>query len=200
MMSSKSLKRSILVALLSSISFLIMLISFPLPIFPTFLTLDFSDLPAIIGAIVLGPGAAVLIEGLKNFLHYLIVGSFTGVPIGELANFIAGTLYILGGSWIYRKSRSTRSLYWGLLSGTLLMTVVMAVLNYFVIFPAYALFLGFSTAQAVNMAQMANHQIHNLFTLIVFAILPFNLLKGLILTFIVIPVYNRLKGFLRSYA
>ena len=199
-MSNHSLKRSITVALLAALSFLIMLISFPLPIFPAFLTLDFSDLPAIIGAIIFGPGAGIVIEGLKNLLHYLIVGSFTGVPIGEVANFLAGSIYILGGAWIYKKSQTTKNLLGGLLAGTVIMSVVMAFLNYFIIFPAYAIFMGFSTSQAVNMARMANHQIHNLFTLIIFAILPFNLLKGLVLTFIIIPVYNRLKGFIKTFA
>ncbi len=199
-MKTQSLKRRITIALLSAISFLIMLISFPLPIFPVFLTLDFSDLPAIIGAIILGPFAGVAIEGLKNILHYLIVGSFTGVPVGEAANFVAGSIYILGGTWIYKKSRSSKSLFAGLLTGTVLMTILMGVLNYFFIFPAYAMFLGFSIDSAVAAAQSTNHQIHSLFTLIIFAILPFNLLKGIILTLIAVPVYNRLKGYFKSYA
>jgi riboflavin transporter FmnP len=199
-MKTHALKRRITVALLSALSFLIMLISFPLPVFPVFLTLDFSDLPAIIGAILFGPLAGIAIEGLKNILHYLIVGSFTGVPVGEAANFLAGSFYILGGAWIYKKSRSTKSLFTGLLFGTVLMTLLMGVLNYYVIFPAYAMFMGFSIDNAVAVAQGANHQIHSLFTLIVFAILPFNLLKGMIMTLIAVPVYNRLKGYFRNYA
>ncbi|TCP29224.1 riboflavin transporter FmnP [Scopulibacillus darangshiensis] len=192
-MKTTSLKQTVSVALLSAIAFLIMVFSFPMPLFPVFLTLDFSDVPAIVGTIMFGPVAGIVIEGLKNLLHYLLIGSATGVPVGELANFIAGSLLIVTGTWIYRKRKTTGSLIGGLLFGTVIMTIVMSIANYFIIFPSYAMFLGFGIDQAVAAANAANHSIHNLLTLIVFAVLPFNLLKGIILTVIIIPIYIRLR-------
>lgn len=170
--------------------------AFPIPLFPGFLTLDLSDIPALIGAILLGPGAGIAIEGIKNILHVLLVGSvFTAVPVGELANFAAGTILILVCTWLYRKKPSIQTLIAGMIAGTLMMTVIMAIANYYLIFPSYAMFLGFSINQAVAQAQAANHAIHNLLTLIVYSVLPFNLLKGFILTCVVIPVYARLRNY-----
>lgn len=185
-----------MVSLLSTIGFLIMYAAFPIPLFPGFLTLDLSDIPALIGAILLGPGAGVAIEGIKNILHVLLVGSlFTAVPVGELANFAAGTILILVCTWLFRKKPSVHMLAAGMIAGTLMMAIIMAIANYYVIFPSYAMFLGFSVSQAVAAAQAANHGIHNLLTLIVYSVLPFNLLKGLLLTCVMIPVYARLRNY-----
>lgn len=195
-MMQSSLKKMILVSLLSAIGFLIMLIAFPVPMIPGFLTLDFSDLPALIGAMILGPIAGIAIELIKNILHVLLTGSLTVVPIGEMANFSAGSILILVSWLFYRKKRSLSALATGMIIGTLAMTIIMSVANYYLIFPGYALFLGFSINAAVSMAQSANHSIQNLLTLIVYGVAPFNLLKGIALTILIIPVFARLRGFI----
>lgn len=173
-----------------------MLIAFPVPMLPGFLTLDFSDLPALIGAILLGPGAGILIEALKNILHVLLSSSLTVVPVGELANFTAGSILIIVSWLFYRRSYSLVWLSFGMIFGTLAMTAIMAVVNYFIIFPSYAFFLGFSIHAAVGVAAAANHSIHSLMTLIVYGVVPFNLLKGIALTIIMLPVCLRLKSFI----
>ncbi|TGA97148.1 ECF transporter S component [Sporolactobacillus shoreae] len=195
-MMQSSLKKMILVSLLSAIGFLIMLIAFPVPMIPGFLTLDFSDLPALIGAMILGPIAGIAIELIKNILHVLLTGSLTVVPVGEMANFSAGSILILVSWLFYRKKRSLSALATGMIIGTLAMTIIMSVANYYLIFPGYALFLGFSINAAVSVAQSANHSIQNLLTLIVYGVAPFNLLKGIALTILIIPVFARLRGFI----
>ncbi|MFC7391779.1 ECF transporter S component [Scopulibacillus cellulosilyticus] len=198
MMKKTSLKKTVTISLLSAIAILIQTISFPLPIFPAFLQMDFSDIPALIGGILFGPAAGVLIEALKNFLHYLISGSLTGVPVGEMSNFIAGSLFIIAGTWFYKRKKTASSLMYGLIFGTVFMSVVMTIANYFIIFPSYALFLGFTTDQAIAMSQSINHEIHSLFTLVIFAVLPFNLLKGIVLTVITVPIYSRIKSRIKT--
>lgn len=173
-----------------------MLIAFPVPMLPGFLTLDFSDLPALIGAILLGPGAGILIEAIKNVLHVLLSSSLTVVPIGEMANFAAGSILIVISWLFYRRHYSLLSLSLGMIVGTLVMTVIMSVANYYIIFPGYAFFLGFSVNAAVGAAQAANHSIHSLITLIVYGVMPFNLLKGVALTLLILPVCLRLKSFI----
>lgn len=198
MNSSKSLRRMVTLALLSVISFLIMYIAFPLPLFPQFLTIDFSDVPAIIGALLFGPLAGLIIEGMKNILHYLIVGSATGVPVGELANFFAGTIFIYASTWIYYRTKSVKGLIFGLALGTLLMTIIMSVANYYIIFPSYAFFLHFPIAKAVAIASAANKHITDLYSLIVYGIAPFNIIKGVFITLLLIPLYARLKPYLKT--
>ncbi|MFC4619591.1 ECF transporter S component [Camelliibacillus cellulosilyticus] len=197
-MKQASLRKNITVAILSAIAFLIMYIAFPLPLFPVFLQLDLSDIPAIIGAVLYGPLAGIIIEAIKNLLHYLIAGSATGVPVGEVANFLAGGLFIVTGTFLYRKRKTILSLIIGMVIGTLVMAVVMAIANYYIIFPSYAYFLGFSTDKMIELSKAANHSIHDLVTLIVLGVLPFNIIKGLIVSVIVVPIYMRLKPRLRA--
>lgn len=196
-MQNTSLRKNITIAFLSAISFLIMYFQFPLPLFPSFLKIDFSDIPAIIGAIIFGPLAGVVIEAFKNLLSYLIQGSATGVPVGDVANFLAGSFFIYGSTFFYHRKKTTQRLVMGMLTGTLLMSILMSIANYYVIFPSYAYFLHFSVAQSVQIASAANHSIHNLLTLVVLGVLPFNIIKGILIGLIAIPVYTRLRPRLR---
>lgn len=175
-------------AMLSAIAYLLMMFDFPLPGFPAFLKIDFSEIPVLLGAIVFGPVAAVIIEGLKNLIYYAVQGSMTGVPIGELANFIAGLLLVLPAAFIARKLASRKKLIFSLGIGIILMAVVMSVLNYFFILPAYMWFLHFPQMTAASM-----------FKLVAYGILPFNLIKGAALGFLFLLIYPRLAPFFRRF-
>jgi riboflavin transporter FmnP len=195
-MKKMSLRRNITVALLSAIAYLIMYLQFPLPLIPVFLQIDLSDIPALIAAIMYGPLAGVVVEAVKNIIHAFVMGSV----IGEAANFFAGSLFIVVSTYIYHKRKTLRSLIIGMGAGTLVMAGVMSVANYFIIFPLYAYFLGFSIEQAVQLAKAANHSIHDLISLIVLAILPFNIIKGIIISILALPIYARLRPRLRTDA
>ncbi|MCA0989042.1 ECF transporter S component [Guptibacillus algicola] len=176
-------QRMIVVAMFSSISYLLMLLDFPLPGFPVFLQIDFSDIPALFVAILYGPVAGILVEAIKNFIHYGIQGSFTGVPIGQLANFIAGIFFIVPTSIIFRKFNQTqKGLTIGLILGTILMSAMMGLLNYLLILPAYTWFMGFEAMSAS--ARQA---------LVLKGITPFNLIKGSIVAGIFIVFFIKLK-------
>ncbi len=192
-MPNTSLRKNITLAFLSAISFLIMYFSFPLPLFPSFLQIDFSDLPAIIGAIIYGPLAGIIIEAIKNLLAWLLKGSPTGVPVGEIANFLAGTLFILASTLFYRNKKTFSRLALGMAVGTIVMAVLMSIANYYLIFPSYAFFLGYGVNSMVKIASAANHSIHNLMTLVVLGVLPFNIIKGILMAAIAIPIYSRLR-------
>ncbi|RYM06232.1 ECF transporter S component [Sporolactobacillus sp. THM7-7] len=194
------MKKPVIISLLSALGFLIYYFAFPLPLFPGFLTMDFSDLPALVGAIALGPGAGIAIEAIKNILHVLLTGSLTVVPVGEISNFIAGSIFILVCWYFYKRRPSIFSLALGMVAGTLIMTVIMAVANYYIILPSYAIFLGFNVDSVISMSQAANRNITSLMTYIVYAIMPFNLIKGAALTLIMLPVYARLKNYLNKRA
>ena len=79
-------------AMLTAIAVVLQYIEFSIPIVPSFLKLDFSDLPELIGTFVLGPFWAVLICLLKNLIH-IPFGTSGGV--GELSNFLLGAAFVL---------------------------------------------------------------------------------------------------------
>ena len=88
------LRSFVTVGMLSGISFILMLLNFPLPWFPAFLQIDFSDVPALIATITMGPVAGILVELVKNVLDWVYTGAPEGIPVGHLANFVTGILFI----------------------------------------------------------------------------------------------------------
>ena len=81
------------VGILSAIAYVLMFISVPLPIFPSFLKIDLSDIPAIFGGMSLGPMAGLAIVIIKNFLQGITATTTGGV--GEFANIVIGGSYVL---------------------------------------------------------------------------------------------------------
>lgn len=177
------------IAMLSSIAYVLMLVNFPIPPFPNFLKIDFSDLPALIGALIFGPMAAILVELLKNILDYFMTGSETGVPVGHIANFIAGLIYILPTYYIYNKIKTKKGMSFALIVGSILMSVIMSVLNYYIILPAYTYFLNFPAMSAAEIRQY-----------IVAGILPFNLIKGLAMSLVFMVLFTKMGTWMKKQA
>lgn len=178
--------RMVAIAMLGTVGFLLMILDFPLPGFPPFLKMDLSEIPVLLGAIVFGPVGGIIIEALKNFLHYATHGSATGVPVGVLANFVSGLLFVLPMAIVARKVRSKKGLAGGLIIGIGLMSVVMAALNYFVLLPVYMWFLDFPHMSSAAM-----------FNLALVGVLPFNLIKGILSAVIFLLLYSRLKPLIK---
>jgi riboflavin transporter len=148
---------------------------------------DFSDIPALIGALVLGPVAGVLIELVKNILDYVMTGSETGVPIGHLANFVAGILFVLPVYYVYNKLKSKKGMTYALIVGSIFMAVFMSLLNYFFFLPAYTWFLD---APAMSGPELRKT--------IVYAILPFNLVKGILIAIVFMLMFIKLNEWIQK--
>ena len=110
------------IAILGAISFIIMLVEFPLWFAPSFYQIDFSDIPALIGAFSLGPVAGILIELIKNILHFVLKSSGTG-GVGEVANFIIGALFVGIAGFIYQKNKTRKNAVIGMGLGTIIMAI-----------------------------------------------------------------------------
>ncbi|AZB44881.1 ECF transporter S component [Bacillus sp. FJAT-42376] len=181
-MVQSKLRKRVVTAVLSSIAYLLMMLEIPYP-GSAFLKIDFSDVPALAAMILFGPGSALLVEALKNVLHYFLQGSGTGIPIDQASNFIAGACLILPAWFVYKKNQTVKGLIMGASAGILSMAVLMSVFNYYVALPVYTYFMG--------MPQMNAEQIYKF---IIIGILPFNLIKGILVSAIFTMVYIRMKS------
>lgn len=186
-MKKLSLKAFVGIGMLGALSYILMLIKFPIPPFPAYLTVDFSDIPALIAALLFGPLAAVLVELFKNVLDYLMIGSEAGLPIGNMANFIAGICFVLPTYYVYKQLKTRKGMAVSLAAGTLFMAVLMSVLNYAAILPAYILLLGWDP--------MTSAEIRGL---VVAAILPFNLIKGVIVAIIFSVIFQKMQSWINK--
>ena len=185
----RNVNRLVKISLLVAMAFVLMLFDFPIPGFPPFLKFDLSDLPALIGGFALGPIAGVVIEGGKVLLNLLFTGSSTG-GVGEVANFIIGSSFVWTAAVIYHSKKNKKSALIGLATGTIIMTVVGAVLNYFILIPLYATMYG-GMGVIIDMSAEGNSAIASLAGIIIIGITPFNILKGLVVSVITFVSYKK---------
>lgn len=179
------------VAILSAVATLLLFLEFPVPLFPAFLKLDFSDIPALLAAFAVGPWAGVVVELVKNLL--LLSNSQT-MMIGELANFLIGSSLVGIAGAVYQQKRSKKGAILSLLLGTLTMTLVGSLFNYFINIPFYISAMGFSMEAIVGMSNQAgNTLVHDLPSLILWVFVPFNILKGLMVSLLVSFMYKPLS-------
>lgn len=183
------------VAIMGAVARVVMLLEFPLPMFPAFLQMDFSDLIPLLGSLAMGPVAGVLIELIKCILH--LINTTTG-GVGDLANFMVGSAYVWSVGFFYQRHKTKKGAVTGLIVGTLAMIVAGAIVNYFVTIPLYGLVMGWSEEFIVGMGTAVLPMIQDKFTLILYAFSPFNLLKGIVLTLLALPLYKKFSPLLHK--
>lgn len=177
-------------AVLAALGAILMLIEVRMPVFPGILKLELGDLPALLGSLAMGPLAGVIIELLKNIMNLLLDFTFT-FGVGELSNFIVGSAFVASASIVYQRSRDKRGLLLGLLTGIFCMTLTACFSNYYIVIPAYMKAGGFSLEKIVELFAMANSRITDLRTIIIYAIIPFNLLKSTVVSIVALLIYNK---------
>lgn len=183
------------VAVLSAIAFILAYFEFPVPLSPSFARMDISDLPALIGAFAYGPLAGVLIELVKNALQ---LTSTATAGVGELANFIMGGVFVFVAGLIYRKNKNKKTALIACLIASLAMGVTAAVVNYFILLPAFEAFMPLNELIASFGEFMPF--IRTKLDVVLFNALPFNLLKGLAISAVTMLIYKKLSPILKGAA
>lgn len=185
------------ISVLTAIATVLMMLDFPLPFFPGFLKMDASDLPALLAAFSLGPVAGIVVELLKNVLHGIVRGFGDTAGIGNLANFVVGVAWVVPAAWYYQRHKTHKGAVIGMAIGTVAMVAVGAIGNWLVFLPLYAKFL-FPMDAIINMSHEAIPGITDMKTLIVFAFVPFNLIKSILISLITAFVYKPLSPLLHK--
>ena len=183
------------IGLFGALSTVLMLFKLPLPFAPAFMKLDFAELPAILGSFMFGPVAGEFIVIIKLALNLLINGT-DSMYVGELSNLVLSSTYVLTASLIYYR-RKTKKRAAVSLAVSVFGTSIFAVFsNTVFIFPAYAVVYGLSMDSLVTMAGAVNPFVHDVFTMMLFSVLPFNLVKYGLVAIITFMVYKKLHLFI----
>lgn len=180
------------ISMLSAIAIVLMLFQVPLPFTPSFYQIDFSEVPVLVGAFVMGPLAGVVIELVKILLNFVVNGTSTA-GVGEAANFLVGCALCIPAGIIYKRNKTRKGAIIGMAAGTITMTVVGSVLNAFVLLPVYAKAFQMPIASLIEMGTAVNKGITGMSTFILYAVAPFNLLKGALVSFIVFLIYKKIS-------
>lgn len=186
------------IGMLGAIATVLMLFEIPLPFAPPFYEIDFSEVPVLVGCFALGPIAGVLIEFVKILLNFVINGTATA-GVGELANFCIGCAFCVPAGIIYQKKKTKKGAMIGLVSGTLIMTFLGCFINAYVMLPTYAKAFQIPIEGLIEMGTKVNAGITDLFTFVMFAVVPFNLLKGILVSVVVLLIYKKISPIIKRH-
>lgn len=174
------------IGVLSAVATVLMFIEFPLPGFPPFLKLDISNLPVLIGVFIYGPISGVCIALVKNLIHLFNTSS---MGVGELADFLVVASFALTSGFIYKKKKTRKIAVIATISGIVVSTLVACVTNYYILLPFYSFAYGMPIEQIVSVTPL----IHSTWEYILYAVVPFNLIKGTLVGGVTLAVYKKIS-------
>ncbi|MCI7098186.1 MAG: ECF transporter S component [Lachnospiraceae bacterium] len=188
-----SIRDLVQIGMFGALAAVLMLFEFPLPfIAPSFYELDLSEIPVLIGTFSMGPVAGVLIELIKILLKLVLKGTSTAY-VGDVANFVIGCFFLLPAGIIYKVKKTKKGAVTGMAAGTLLMAAAGAVMNAYVLLPFYSQFYGMPMEALIAAGTEVNSLITSIPTFVLVAVVPFNLIKGIIVSLITYLVYKRVR-------
>ena len=184
-------RRISIVAICSAIAAVLHMLDFPLLFLaPEFYKLDFSELPVMLCGFFLGPSAAVACEAVKILLKLLMKGTSTAF-VGDFANFVVGCSLVLPATAIYHIRRRRPFAIWGLVVGTVILTVFGSAFNAVYLLPKFSQLFGLPLDSIIAMGAAIHPSIHSVSTFVLLAVAPLNLVKGVTISLLTILLYKR---------
>ena len=181
-------------AMLSAVAFALMFFEFSIPfLVPSFIQMDLSELPALIGAFAMGPWYGVIICLIKNLIHLLIT---TTGGVGELSNFILGAAFVLPAGLIYQRKKTKKNAVIGSVLGAAFMALLSVASNYFIVYPVYRAFLPMDTILA--MYQEILPSADTLLKCLVIFNMPFTFVKGMLSVIITLLIYKYISPIIKG--
>jgi len=192
------------VAIFAALAGVLMLFEIPLFFAPEFYKIDLSEIPVLICTFYLGPVAGVLTEMIKVLIKLLLKGTTTAF-VGDFANFAVGCSFVLPASMIYHAKKNRKMALLGMLVGTLVMTIFGSLFNAVYLLPKFAAMFGIPLEATggegisiVGMGSAVNSHITSVSTLVLFAVVPFNLIKGVVDSILTGLLYKRISPILHK--
>lgn len=180
-------------AMLSAIAYVLMFLDFSVPFMPSFIKMDLSELPALIGAFAYGPVAGVVICLVKNVIHLMIT---TTGGVGELSNFLLGASFVLVAGGVYRFKKSRKGALIGSVLGAFVMGMFSIISNYFLVYPIYYNFMPQDAILAAY--QLIFSGVKNILQCLIVFNAPFTFIKGMISVVITFIIYKRISPILKG--
>ena len=180
-------------AMLGAVATVLMFISFNVPLMPSFIKLDLSELPALIASFALGPLWGVCVCLIKNLINVFF--STTG-GVGELSNFILGTSFVFIAGMLYKHMGGRKGALLGSLCGAAAMAIISVFSNYYVVYPVYTAFMPMDVI--LSMYQAINPNVKTLWDALIWFNMPFTFIKGMISVVITFLIYKKLSPLLKG--
>lgn len=190
-------KKMSMIGLFAAIASILMMFEVPLPLAPSFYKIDLSEVPILIISIAYGPLAGALTEFCKILLK-LVFRSTSTAFVGELANFVVGMSFILPASLIYMFRKNRNSFIIGAILGTVVLTIFGSIFNVIYLLPKFASMYGMSLDSLIAMGTAINPNITSVFTFVLFSVVPFNIIKGVLVSALSLALYKKISPLLAN--
>lgn len=189
-------RKLVLTAVLGAIASVMMMepFSFPIPIMPSYIKMDFSEVPALIASFSMGPisGAAVCL--IKNVINAFF--SKTGC-IGELSNFLLGVAFVVPAGYVYKFKKNRTGAVIASITGSVTMALTGVATNYFIIFPLFSKYL-MPIESIIGMYQKIMPSVDGMLMCLLIFNLPFTFVKGLIDSALTFLIYKRISPLIKG--
>ena len=183
-------------AILGAVATVLMFFSFSIPvILPSFLAMDFSELPALIASFTLGPVSGATVCLIKNVVN--LPTSSTG-GAGELCNFLMGVTFVVPAGLIYKYRKDRVGAVVGSFVWALVMAILSLPINYFISYPAYAVFFNMTTDKVMAMYQAILPWVKTLPQALLVFNMPFTFVKAMCSVLITFVIYKRISPLIKG--
>lgn len=183
-------------AIMSAVSIVLMMLEFSVPFVPSFLKLDISDFPALLTSFAISPIAGVAVCFLKNVLHLFFT---TTSGVGELANFIISSAFVLPAGLIYKRFRTKSGAVVASFVGAIAAALMCVPVNYYITYPFYAKVM-IPMDVIIGMYQAILPSVDGLLGALLIFNLPFTFVKGSVCILLTFLVYKHLSPILKGTA
>lgn len=193
------INKLVIMAMFSAVAAVLMYVEFPITfIAPSFYEMDLSEVPVMIGSFMLGPCAGVIMEAVKVLLKLVLKGTSTAF-VGDFANFILGCALVVPASVLYHTKKTKKRAVIGLVTGGIVLIVSGVFLNALYLLPKYSQLYGMPVETFINMGAAINPAISNIFTFVILAVAPFNLIKATVVGVITMLLYKYLSRLIKVH-
>ena len=193
------INKLVIMAMFSAVAAVLMYVDFPITfIAPAFYEMDLSEVPVMIGSFMLGPCAGVIMEAVKVLLKLVLKGTSTAF-VGDFANFILGCALVVPASVLYHTKKTKKRAVIGLVTGGIVLIVSGVFLNALYLLPKYSQLYGMPVETFINMGAAINPAISNIFTFVILAVAPFNLIKATVVGVITMLLYKYLSRLIKVH-
>ena len=186
-------------AILTAIAFILYAFAkFNLPfMFPSFLEIQISELPALLAGFSMGPISGCLVVIIKCLLKFPLT---TTAYVGEATDILLGIAFVLPASLIYYFHKDKKHALIGLCVGSACLTGLSILVNRFISIPFFVqLYFGgnFDAIVGVLKPLYKNVTIDTFYTYyLLLGVLPFNLFRCIIVSGLTFVLYKRLSKIL----
>jgi len=180
----------------TALSFVLLLLKFPLPFFPSFLEVNFSNLAIVIGSLSLGPVGGEIIVVARFILKFLFNPSNPPL-VGDFVDLLLSSAIMLPASIYYMYHHDRKGGLIGIILSFVSWVIFALIINWLVALPLYAKAFECSPYDIVKSINGVTE--NNYMSVYIFGvILPFNLLVGGVSSAITILTYKKISILLKK--